>query len=68
MIFDATKIGQSNEIFKKLEEKKCLKKEGNLYILNKIDRYTKGGNVIEDFQLAFYEEFEDEKKTGDINE
>lgn len=66
IIFDATKIGQQNNIFKNLEKKNCLKKEGNLYILNKIDRYTKGGNVIEDFQLAFYEEFEDEKKTGDI--
>jgi predicted GTPase len=49
-----------------LEKRNCLKKEGNLYILNKIDRYTKGGNPIEDFQLAFYEDFEDEKKTGDI--
>jgi GTPase Era involved in 16S rRNA processing len=62
IIFDATKIGQQNNIFKNLEKKNCLKKEGNLYILNKIDRYTKGGNVIEDFQLTFYEEFEDEKK------
>ena len=66
IIFDATKIGQQNDIFKNLEKRNCLKKEGNLYILNKIDRYTKGGNPIEDFQLAFYEDFEDEKKTGDI--
>ena len=66
IIFDATKIGQQNNIFKNLENKNCLKKEGNLYILNKIDRYTKGGNPIEDFQLAFYEEFEDDKKSGDI--
>ena len=66
IIFDATKIGQQNNIFKDLENKNCLKKEGNLYILNKIDRYTKGGNPIEDFQLAFYEDFEDDKKSGDI--
>ena len=49
-----------------MKKRNCLSKEGNLYILNKIDRYTKGGNPIEDFQLAFYEDFEDEKKTGDI--
>ena len=66
IIFDATKIGQQNNIFANLEKKNCLKKEGNLYILNKIDRYTKGGDVIEDFQLAFYQEYEDEKKKGDL--
>ena len=64
MIFDSLKIGQQNilDIFKNLENKNCLKKEGNLYILNKIDRYTKGGNPIQNFQSFFYHEFEDDKR------
>ena len=46
IIFDSTCIGQDSiiNIFKKLEKKKCLKKTGNLFILNKIDKI---GNVNE---------------------
>ena len=64
IVFDAKSIGQQNiiEIFKNLENKKVLKKENNMYILNKIDKYTKGENAIEAFQRFFYETFEDEKK------
>lgn len=68
IVFDALSIGQQNiiDIFQNLENKKVLKKEGNIYILNKIDRCTKGTNMIEVFQNFFYKEFEDEKKSPKI--
>lgn len=66
MIFDSTSIGSDNilNIFKELEEKKCLKKNNNLFILNKIDQCTSGGKgiIIDSFKQFFYETFEDEKK------
>ena len=45
MIFDSTNIGSDNilGIFKELEKKNCLKKSGNIFILNKIDQCTKKG-------------------------
>lgn len=65
MIFDSTSIGSDNilDIFKELDKKNCLKKENNLYILNKIDQCSKGGeeNIIDSFKNYFYQEFEDEK-------
>ena len=65
MIFDSTSIGSDNilDIFKKLESEKCLKKEKNLYILNRIDQCTKGGqgDIIDAFKNYFYKVFEDEK-------
>ena len=65
MIFDSTSIGSDNilDIFKKLESEKCLKKEKNLYILNRIDQCTKGGQgeIIDAFKNYFYRVFEDEK-------
>ena len=69
MIFDSTSIGSDAilKIFKKLNDKGCLKKEDNLYILNKIDQITQGGeeNIIDTFKKYFYDNFEDEKKTND---
>ena len=69
MIFDSTSIGSDAilKIFKKLNDKGCLKKEDNLYILNKIDQITQGGeeNIIDTFKKYFYDNFEDEKKTDD---
>ena len=40
-----------------------MKKEGNLYILNKIDECTKGGDgdIIDIFKQYFYEQFQDDK-------
>jgi GTPase Era involved in 16S rRNA processing len=67
MIFDSTCIGSDNilDIFKELEKKNCLKKEDNLYVLNKIDQTTKGGEgeIIDAFKNYFYKEFEDDKIT-----
>ena len=69
MIFDSTSIGSDAilKIFQKLNDKGCLKKEDNLYILNKIDQITQGGeeNIIDIFKKYFYDNFEDEKKTDD---
>ena len=68
IVFDAKAIGHQNiiDIFQNLENKKVLKKENNIYILNKIDKYTKGSNPVENFQLFFYNTFEDEKKEQKI--
>ena len=67
MVFDSTSIGADNilNIFKELNKNNCLKKEGNLYILNKIDQCTKNGegDIIDAFKNYFYKEFEDEKQT-----
>ena len=51
-------------IIQKLEEKKCLKKSGNLFILNKIDQVNKNGEneIINNFKQYFYQNFEDDKK------
>ena len=65
IIFDSTGIKQDNiiKIIKKLEEKKCLKKTDNLFILNKIDKVSQNGeaNVINEFKQYFYQNFEDDK-------
>ena len=65
IVFDSTSIGSDNilNIFKKLEKKNCLKKENNLYILNKMDLCnTKEEEIVDLFKQYFYENFEDEKK------
>ena len=71
MVFDSTSIGSDNiiNIFKELEAKKCLKKDNNLFILNKIDQCSKGGqtDIIDSFKQYFYETFEDEKKNSEDN-
>ena len=65
MIFDSTSIGSDNilNIIKNLENKKCLKKSGNLFILNKIDKIkpNEEAEVINKFKQYFYENFEDDK-------
>ena len=67
-IFDS-KSFQSDKtlnIIKELEKKNCLKKEGNLFILNKIDTITPGGeiSIINKFKYHFYENFD---KNSDKN-
>ena len=68
-IFDSTSIGSDNivEIVKKLEEKKCLTKTNNLFILNKIDKINNQKDKTKDdiiayFKQRFYSNFEDDKK------
>ena len=68
-IFDSTSIRSDNivKIVKKLEEKKCLTKTNNLFILNKIDKMdnTKDkskDDIIANFKQSFYSNFEDDKK------
>ena len=61
VIFDSQYIEQDNmiNILKELDNKHCLKKEGNLFILNKIDCVTTGGeNIIDHFKQYFYRNFE----------
>ena len=71
MVFDSTSIGSDNilGIFKELEKKNCLKKSGNIFILNKIDQCTKNGEeeIIDSFKKYFYETFEDEKRGENSN-
>ena len=68
IVFDSTSIGSDNilNIIKGLNEKKCLKKQSNIFILNKIDYCSKDGdnNIIDKFKQYFYENFEDEKDKG----
>ena len=64
IVFDSNFKGDSIlHIFEKLEEKKCLKKVDNLFILNKIDKVKQKEeeDVISDFEEYFYEHFEDDK-------
>ena len=70
VVFDSTKIGSQSifKIFKNLQSKNCLKREDNLYILNKIDECTCGGDgdIIDIFKQYFYEQFQDEKNPTGI--
>ena len=52
-----------------MKKKKCLKKNNNLFILNKIDQGTEGGqaDIINSFKQYFYETFEDEKNDNKDN-
>jgi len=70
MVFDSTSIGSDNilKIFQKLNDKNCLIKQGNLYILNKLDKCTTGigyQEIIDNFKNYFYQAFEDEKKSDE---
>ena len=79
VIFDSTSIGSDNilNIIKKLEEKKCLKKSGNLFILNKIDNIKQTKNeeegdekedeIVINFKEYFYKNFEDDKNKNLIS-
>lgn len=63
MIFDSNDSSSDkiSDIFEKLEEKHCLQKNDNLYILNKIDERTAGeepDRLIENFRKVFYKKFE----------
>lgn len=51
MIFDSNSFSSDSvlNIFKQLEKKKCLIKENNIYILNKIDRCENRKEVINNF-------------------
>ena len=69
IIFDSTCIGSDNivNIIKKLDSKKCLKKKENLFILNKIDKVKNKNEIIEDFRINFYKNFEDDKNKKEID-
>ena len=60
MVFDSTSIDSDNtmNIFKALKEKKCLKKNKNIFVLNKIDFHLNKYEIIEHFRQKFYENFE----------
>ena len=61
IIFDSTNIGSDNimNILLSLDKKKALKKENNLFILNKIDLCKKKDEIIENFKDYFYKTFEE---------
>ena len=68
MIFDSNETSSDtiDKIFQKLEEKHCLKKNDNLYILNKIDERTAGEDperLIDHFRNEFYIKFEKNENT-----
>ena len=66
IVFDSTSIGSDNilNIINRLDKKKCLKKRGNLLILNRIDQIAQNREkeIIEGFKQYFYQNFEDDKK------
>ena len=64
IIFDSQSFNSDSNlnIFKQLENKKCLKKEKNMYILNKIDLCKDDEKtVINKFKQYFYKTYEDDK-------
>ena len=66
IVFDAEHIDSDNivNIIKEIGgKKKCLKKSGNIFILNKIDKATKDGDgdIVDKFRQFFYNTFENEK-------
>ena len=65
VVFDATTVENDNikKIFERLQKKGCLTIKNNIYVLNKIDQCTRGGeeDIIDTFKKKFYESFEDEK-------
>ena len=70
MVFDSTSIGSDNilDIIQKLDKMNCLKKSGNLFILNKIDQATQNTeeDIIDSFKQYFYQNFEDDKNEKTI--
>ena len=69
MIFDSNSF-KSNSVLKiinQLEKKKCLKKEKNIFILNKIDLCEeKKDKVISQFKQHFYQTYEDDKNQDSL--
>ena len=69
MIFDSNYF-KSNSVLKiinQLEKKKCLKKEKNIFILNKIDLCEeKKDKVISQFKQHFYQTYEDDKNQDSL--
>ena len=61
IIFDSTNIGSDSimNVLNSLEEKKALKKENNLFILNKIDLCRNQEEIIENFKYYFYSIYEE---------
>ena len=60
MIFDCSSIGGNGvfNIFKNIKKNNCLKKSGNLFILNKIDLTSQEKeNIIRSFNQYFYNTF-----------
>ncbi len=61
IIFDCKSMGGNDvlHIFQNLNKKNCLLKSGNLFILNKIDANTEGGenDVVRTFNQYFYDFF-----------
>ena len=51
------------------KKEKCLKKSGNLFILNRIDQINQNreDEIISSFQDYFYQNFEDDKKEDIIS-
>jgi len=72
IIFDSTNIGSDGilNVIKDLEKKNCLKKSGNLYILNKIDLASQNSedDIKNNFMQYFYDNFEDDKKFDKNND
>ena len=69
IIFDTTSFQSDSilNIFRKLKEKNCLKKQNNIFILNKIDSCKNEENTIDRFKQYFYKTFEDEKNENNYN-
>ena len=61
IIFDSTNIGSDSimNVLNSLEKKKALKKENNLFILNKIDLCRNQEEIIENFKYYFYSIYEE---------
>lgn len=54
------------KIIKKLKDKKCLKLNKNLYILNKIDKRPDPEEAIKKFKKTFYDNFLDDKNQIEV--
>ena len=63
VVFDSTSFQSDSilNIFRRLKERNCLKKQNNIFILNKIDFCKNEENTIDEFKQYFYTTFEDEK-------
>ena len=70
IIFDSSNIGSDNilNILISLEKKNVLKKENNLFILNKIDLRSKKEDIIDTFKNYFYRNLGEGQNKSDENE
>ena len=70
IVFDSNNIDSDTitNIIKKLGKINCLKKTGNLFILNKIDKISENGEkeIIDKFKDYFYRNFEDDKNETSV--